>query len=267
MSTPHDQGGPSRGPVLEPIRVLRPRRLDALAELMREMEQDAARPETSPGPSGSDDFAGPSATGASARPSSADDFADPSGPEDWAGPPVEDDTQELPRVADKARADAPPGRSRSAARRTGAFGFGPGLRRAAVVIAVTAAALVGFACALLLPGRQDTASAAQPSAPATSAAPAKSAGTAPTAVGTADPDGAGTLREGDSGPEVTELEQRLLRVPDVYRGGSTSGTYDAELTAAVARFQLWYGISGDETGVYGNDTRRSLESRTSLTTG
>ncbi|MGV9408086.1 peptidoglycan-binding protein, partial [Streptomyces sp. NPDC003667] len=72
----------------------------------------------------------------------------------------------------------------------------------------------------------------------------------------------GTLRQGDTGPEVTELQQRLLRVPDVYRDGSTSGTYDAPLTEAVARFQLWYGISGDETGVYGDDTRRALESRT-----
>ncbi|MEU0170060.1 peptidoglycan-binding domain-containing protein, partial [Streptomyces iakyrus] len=77
-----------------------------------------------------------------------------------------------------------------------------------------------------------------------------------------DPDGAGTLREGASGPEVTELQQRLLRIPDVYRDGSTSGRYDSTLTAAVARFQLWYGIRGDETGVYGNDTRAALESRT-----
>jgi hypothetical protein len=30
----------------------------------------------------------------------------------------------------------------------------------------------------------------------------------------------------------------------------------------VARFQLWYGIRGDESGVYGDDTRRDLESRT-----
>jgi hypothetical protein len=36
------------------------------------------------------------------------------------------------------------------------------------------------------------------------------------------------------------------------------------LRAAVARFQLWYGIRGDESGVYGNDTRRDLESRTVL---
>ncbi|MEU9387525.1 peptidoglycan-binding protein, partial [Streptomyces sp. NPDC048279] len=75
-------------------------------------------------------------------------------------------------------------------------------------------------------------------------------------------DGAGTLREGASGPEVVDLEQRLLRIPDVYRDGSTGGTYDAALTAAVERFQIWYGISGDERGVYGDDTRRALESRT-----
>ncbi|WP_244207377.1 peptidoglycan-binding domain-containing protein, partial [Streptomyces swartbergensis] len=78
----------------------------------------------------------------------------------------------------------------------------------------------------------------------------------------ADPDGPGTLREGATGPEVTELQERLLRIPDVYRDGSTSGRYDPALTAAVARFQLWYGIRGDETGVYGNDTRLALESRT-----
>lgn len=61
---------------------------------------------------------------------------------------------------------------------------------------------------------------------------------------------------------MTELQQRLLDIPDVYADGTTSGTYDPTLTAAVARFQLWYGIRGDETGVYGNDTRAALESRT-----
>ncbi|WP_308461153.1 peptidoglycan-binding protein [Streptomyces sp. Ru62] len=92
-------------------------------------------------------------------------------------------------------------------------------------------------------------------------APTASAG--PTTPATApDPDGPGTLRQGDTGPDVADLQQRLLRVPDVYRDGSTSGTYDTTLTEAVARFQLWYGVRGDETGVYGNDTRRALESRT-----
>ncbi|MYQ66048.1 MULTISPECIES: peptidoglycan-binding protein, partial [unclassified Streptomyces] len=84
----------------------------------------------------------------------------------------------------------------------------------------------------------------------------------PTASAPVDPDGEGTLREGDSGPEVADLQRRLLKIPNVYENGSTAGTYDATLTEAVARFQLWYGVRGDENGVYGDDTRQSLESRT-----
>ncbi|MGW5328472.1 peptidoglycan-binding protein [Streptomyces sp. NPDC004014] len=172
------------------------------------------------------------------------------GPPPGAPPAAEDETQELPPVPAAPRAGGP----------------GPGARRAALALAVAAAALVGFGCALLLPARQDATAAPRPSrsaapAPADSA-PATPAPAGPAGGASTDPDGAGTLRQGDTGPEVTELQQRLLRVPDVYRDGSTSGTYDAPLTEAVARFQLWYGISGDETGVYGDDTRRALESRT-----
>ncbi|MGN7140492.1 peptidoglycan-binding protein, partial [Streptomyces pseudogriseolus] len=86
--------------------------------------------------------------------------------------------------------------------------------------------------------------------------------TAPTPPRTAAPAEDGFLREGDAGPEVAALQERLLRIPDVYRDGPTDGRYDATLRAAVARFQLWYGIRGDETGVYGDDTRQALESRT-----
>jgi hypothetical protein len=134
------------------------------------------------------------------------------------------------------------------------------LRRAAITVGVTAAALIGFGAALLLPGAKDDGVSQQAAAPP-SRSPATSA---PAQRPAGDPDGPGTLREGDSGPEVTELQKRLLRIPDVYKGGSTDGRYDATLAAAVARFQLWYGIRGDETGVYGNDTRRDLESRTTL---
>ncbi|MFC8513735.1 peptidoglycan-binding protein [Streptomyces sp. NPDC057257] len=160
----------------------------------------------------------------------------------------EGETQELPPV--RTEELRTPGRGDR-------FGFGPGLRRAAVTIGVGAAALVGFGCALLLPGRDGEAATPAPS-PSASA----EATPTPTATGPTDPDGAGTLREGDSGPEVTDLQQRLLRIPDVYKDGSTNGTYDATLKEAVARFQLWYGIRGDENGVYGNDTRLALESRT-----
>lgn len=162
----------------------------------------------------------------------------------------EGETQELPPV----RVPAPDGGRR--------FGFGSGLGRAAVTVAVAAAALVGFGCALLLPGR--TGEAATPPA---SPSPTASAGPTATASGAADPDGAGTLREGDSGRAVIDLQKRLRDIPNVYDNGSTDGRYDATLEAAVARFQLWYGIRGDETGVYGNDTRQALESRTGAATG
>ncbi|MFF5025189.1 peptidoglycan-binding domain-containing protein [Streptomyces collinus] len=238
MPTPPEPEQPAPGPVLEPVRVVRLRRFDALAELMRE---------TYPEPEGYESF------GAAPRPRTA------GGPARAA----EDETQELPPVP--AGPQPPPG--------GGAPGPGPGLRRAAVTLAVGAAALVGFGCALLLPARQEAGAAVAPSPTATAGrhtatpAPATPAPAAPAGTAASDPDGAGTLRQGDTGPEVTELQQRLLRVPDVYRDGSADGTYDAVLTAAVARFQLWYGISGDETGVYGDDTRRALESRTGANGG
>lgn len=207
MPTPPDRERPHSRPVLEPVRVLRLRRFDALAELMRELE-------TAPAP---------------------------------AAHPDEDETQELPPVP------APP-RTPSALRRTAVAG-------------AVAAALLGFGCALLLPARQEAAATERPSRPAATAPPPATTPAPPptptlTPTATTDPDGPGTLRQGDTGPEVTELQQRLQRIPDVYPDGSVDGTYDATLTAAVARFQLWYGISGDETGVYGDDTRRALESRT-----
>ena len=214
MSTPPEPGSSSGGPVLEPSRVLRRRRSDNLAELLRETRRDSSVFESVPVP----------------RPVFGS----------------EAETQELPPV---------PGELHPLPTTTGPFG--PGLRRAAIVVGVSAAALVGFACALLLPGKGE-ASTAQPISTPTPVASATAT------AATADPDGAGTLREGDSGPEVKELEQRLLRIPNVYENGSTSGQYDATLTAAVARFQLWYGIRGDENGVYGDDTRKDLESRTTL---
>ncbi|OXY90952.1 peptidoglycan-binding domain-containing protein [Streptomyces diastatochromogenes] len=236
MPTPPDPEQPHPGPVLEPVRVVRLRRFDALAELMREMLPERETFEsfgTAPRPRPGDGTPRTSAT--------------------------EDDTQELPPFAATPQA-SPHDAGRSA----------PGLRRAAVAVAVGAAAVIGFGCALLLPTRQEADASPQPTHPATTApattTPAAPA-TTPAADRDGDPDGAGTLRQGDTGPEVAALQQRLLRIPDVYRDGSTDGTYDAVLTAAVARFQLWYGISGDETGVYGNDTRRALESRTSLDGG
>ncbi|MEV6612774.1 peptidoglycan-binding domain-containing protein [Streptomyces sp. NPDC051051] len=208
MPTADEPGRPHERPVLEPVRVLRPRNTDALADLFRELTEDTEDTE---------------------------DY-------DSVPLPAEEQTQQLPPV---------PAAKPAAAR-------GPGPRRVAVAAAtVFAAALVGFGCALLLPdGGRETAARTLPGAttpvttvPVTTAPPA-------------DPDGPGTLREGATGPEVTDLQQRLRRIPNVYDDGATDGRYDTVLTEAVARFQLWYGIRGDESGVYGDDTRRDLESRT-----
>ncbi|MEU0052265.1 peptidoglycan-binding domain-containing protein [Streptomyces sp. NPDC006309] len=284
MPTPPDPERPPPSPELEPIRVLRPRRFDALAELMREIRPDPVTYE-------------PSGTAPAPHPLPADEETQELPPVPAARPPQaparnapgprrlpEASVRGAPGLEPRRLPEAParevrlpktragnafgpgPGRLPEAPAR-GASGLGPGPRRAAVAVAVAAAALAGFGCALLLPGRQQAAAAPPPSPPSTASAPATAAppatASAPPAAATApDPDGPGTLRQGDTGPPVTELQQRLLRVPDVYRDGTADGTYDPALTEAVARFQLWYGISGDEKGVYGDDTRRALESRT-----
>ncbi|MGW1321331.1 peptidoglycan-binding domain-containing protein [Streptomyces antibioticus] len=272
MPTPAEPGRePDERPVLEPIRVLRPRNTDALAELFRELTEDTGSYEAVPVgdeateelpavPAGGTDFFGtdgaaPPAGGRHLRTGATFRRADgrrtrgvPTAPPGPTGTTGTGATREMARPHGPAPHPAVPARLPTA-------GSGAGLRRAAVIVAVAAAALVGFACALLLPARDGEAAAPAPAAPSPAAtAPSPGTGT--------DPDGAGILREGDSGPEVTDLQQRLLRIPNVYDGGGTDGRYDTVLTEAVARFQLWYGIRGDEDGVYGDDTREALEART-----
>ncbi|MFF9126957.1 peptidoglycan-binding protein [Streptomyces sp. NPDC014889] len=221
MPTPPGHGQPHGGEPLEPVRVIRPRRTDALADLMREFREYER---------------------------------------DATGGLGEDAATEELHVT-PAGAPAP---RRVPVREP----VGAGRSLPWVAVAVAVAALLGFGCALLLPVRGEAAgTAAVPPSPSASAAASPTRAAPPVATAATDPDGPGTLREGDSGPDVTALQERLLRVPDVYRDGSTSGSYDGELKEAVARFQLWYGISGDETGVYGDDTRRALESRTTADGG
>ncbi|MFH9332344.1 peptidoglycan-binding protein [Streptomyces althioticus] len=204
--------GPTEGPPLEPVRVLRARRTDALAELFRDVERGGGEREEVP---------------PERPPAGADDV-----------------TQELPPVP-----GGPPPQFARPSR----------LRRAAPVLVVAVAALAGFGGALLFTERPADGRATAPAPPPTTAAPEPPRVEPPVTAARAED---GFLREGDSGPEVAVLQERLLRVPDVYRDGRTDGRYDATLREAVARFQLWYGIRGDETGVYGDDTRRALESHT-----
>ncbi|WNZ06872.1 peptidoglycan-binding domain-containing protein [Streptomyces sp. 11x1] len=264
MSKPPEPGRTAKRPTIEPTYVMRRRRTEALAELLREFEQYKGTP--APDDEYESVVVPPTPASVPTPPPSAPTPAAATEPApERILPRTEYETEELPpvMVGEDFGSDAVPRDEghRRRQRRRPAPGDGPGLKRAAVVVGVGAAALLGFGAALLLPGGGTEKEARvvtptpTPSAPATSA-PAPDDG--------ADPDGPGTLREGDSGPEVSELQQRLLRIPNVYDNGSTSGRYDVVLKEAVARFQLWYGIRGDETGVYGNDTRKDLESRTVL---
>lgn len=133
-------------------------------------------------------------------------------------------------------------------------------RRARLTLVVAGSVGAGFLLATVLmarvivPGGGDAAAAGgsspQPSASASAQYQAQ----------------AGVLRQGDSGSAVSDLQSRLLRIPDIYPDGKVDGKYDSVLAEAVARFQLWYGIRGDEDGEYGDATRRDLEARTSSST-
>ncbi|WP_330304257.1 MULTISPECIES: peptidoglycan-binding domain-containing protein [unclassified Streptomyces] len=69
-----------------------------------------------------------------------------------------------------------------------------------------------------------------------------------------------TLRRGDKGPEVTELQLRLTQLA-LYTGAD-NGKFDDRVEDAVSRYQWARGITGDEQGVYGTATRASLEAET-----
>ncbi|UZJ31579.1 peptidoglycan-binding domain-containing protein [Streptomyces endophytica] len=95
-------------------------------------------------------------------------------------------------------------------------------------------------------------------------APTRASGSVTDSPGGEDPSSAPTgpivLREGSSGPEVTELQGRLRQL-SLYPGAE-DGRYDADVRDAVSRYQRTYGVTGDPDGVYGPRTRQSLEART-----
>lgn len=74
-----------------------------------------------------------------------------------------------------------------------------------------------------------------------------------------DPTGA-TLRLGDSGAEVVELQQRLKQL--WLFPGAANGEFDASVEEAVKIFQWSRNTLTDPLGVYGPDTRRALEAET-----
>ncbi|MBI0319577.1 peptidoglycan-binding domain-containing protein, partial [Streptomyces javensis] len=92
--------------------------------------------------------------------------------------------------------------------------------------------------------------------------PGPSASDAPTSApsDTPEPPGPPVLREGDSGPEVVELQKRLTQLLQYI--GVADGKYDGGLRRIVSSYQDQHDITGDPDGVYGENTRRDLESRT-----
>ncbi|MFJ2442650.1 MULTISPECIES: peptidoglycan-binding protein [unclassified Streptomyces] len=257
MTPSSDQRQPARRAVIEPTHVIRKRRPKPLSDF-----SELFRPEE-PAPEEQEDGRG----------------------EGWERVPVAERTattapqaKARTRAADPATEEFPPfprqppdGR-RPGPGRSARYGRRGWSGRAAVVT-VAGAAVAGFGIALALTwGGTDEPSRAAvvpPPAPAAPSSPPVSAPpttapptTAPPVAPPPTPVAPDVLRQGDTGPQVSDLQERLLRIPDVYTGGTVTGAYDATLTEAVGRFQLWYGIRGDETGVYGDDTRRDLESRT-----
>ncbi|MET8010359.1 peptidoglycan-binding protein [Streptomyces sp. NPDC005271] len=191
---------------------------------------------------------------------------------------AEDDTQELdggPAAADawtpQDAPHAPPGPVLRRPPRTAVTliaGLGAGVALSLVLMlpreAATGAAQPGAGGRASAPASGGATASATPSAPGTPSAPP-----APSATVSQAPGGGGqqsvpgnVLTLGDTGPRVIDLQKRLLRIPNVYQDGPVDGLYDQDLSQAVSRFQVWYGIRGDANGVYGDATRRDLEART-----
>ncbi|MFH9083410.1 peptidoglycan-binding protein [Streptomyces sp. NPDC017673] len=107
---------------------------------------------------------------------------------------------------------------------------------------------------------------APPSPTATASASASRSAASPTPSTTPSgtpgttPSAPPVLRRGDTGPEVTELQQRLRQL-NLY-GDQVNGTFTRPVEDAVRNYQLARGITGDDLGTYGPATRRSLESET-----
>ncbi|MEU0097598.1 peptidoglycan-binding domain-containing protein [Streptomyces sp. NPDC006267] len=132
--------------------------------------------------------------------------------------------------------------------------------------------------------RAPTPSATRPSSPSASASPKKSREPSPTATASASPttsapsapDSGGpaptpsppappaeladpTLRPGDRGPEVAELQKRLRGVGRWLYPGPLDAHYNDQVRNAVALYQSYKAIGGDPVGVYGPETRSVLE--------
>ncbi|MET7615521.1 peptidoglycan-binding domain-containing protein [Streptomyces sp. NPDC005408] len=111
------------------------------------------------------------------------------------------------------------------------------------------------------PEQSSSPAPADSSAPAAPSAPPPTTAQATASVSVApQTQGAGTLRSGDSGPAVVELQQRLAKL--LLYTGPMDGEYDQSVGDSVRFFQNSRKVKGDPKGVYGPKTRRALEAET-----
>ncbi|MFF5470279.1 peptidoglycan-binding protein [Streptomyces achromogenes] len=105
-----------------------------------------------------------------------------------------------------------------------------------------------------------TASPTPSPTPTPSRTPSRTPSPTATSAPPTTPATAPVLRRGDTGPEVTELQQRLHQL-NLY-GDRIDGTYTRPVEDAVRNYQLARGIKEDPLGEYGPATRKSLETET-----
>lgn len=70
------------------------------------------------------------------------------------------------------------------------------------------------------------------------------------------------LQRGSSGLEVTQLQELLKILPDVYPEGTVSGYFGRLTEKAVKKFQEKYGV--EPIGIVGPKTRMKLNSLTKI---
>ncbi|GJF31769.1 hypothetical protein KNE206_44690 [Kitasatospora sp. NE20-6] len=151
--------------------------------------------------------------------------------------------------------DGPGPQTQPAAPGASAATDGP-LPAAAGTAPATASRTSATPAAAVSPGATTASPAPTGSTPgATDAAASTAPVTSSTTTATAPADG--VLRQGDSGPAVARLQQLLFGQGFTYV--SRTAVFDAATVRGVTQFQHDRGLTGDPAGVYGPQTRRSME--------
>ncbi|WP_336318218.1 peptidoglycan-binding domain-containing protein [Streptomyces lavendofoliae] len=109
-----------------------------------------------------------------------------------------------------------------------------------------------------MPGTPSASAAPSPSDSPDRPAPSPDRSRAPGAKPS--PEEPATLRRGDSGAAVTELQYRL-REAGLY-DGPMNGRYNKDVEWSVGQYQQARDLRSDGWGVYGPETREWLESET-----